>query len=195
MNEDLHGSEMHVILFREASKTEVGIEAEEEGREVVGRFCLLDVCSCEMLCNGGSSALNGVSNQIDDSRRALSPRAMAGVSSAGTQDGTLKKFCMRRTYGCHTLPRAELLEPSSSSPSYINNAGLDQIRVDAQFLLTSIARTTKAKLGSHGDLWTRLVGTRAAKQNNSVHLLGPLVCGGAVPLQKHWTVAAAPLLT
>ena len=71
-NGDLHGSEMHVILFREASKTEVGIEAEVEGREVVGRFSLLDVCSCEMLCTGVSSALNGVSNQIDDSRRALS---------------------------------------------------------------------------------------------------------------------------
>ena len=33
------------------------------------------------------------------------------------QDGTLKKICMRRTYGRHTFPRAELWEPSSSSPS------------------------------------------------------------------------------
>ena len=43
VNEDLHGSEMHVILFREASKTEVGIETEVEGRELVDFVCWTSV--------------------------------------------------------------------------------------------------------------------------------------------------------
>ena len=37
----------------------------------------------------------------------------------------------------------------------ISTAGIYEIRVDVQYLLTSIAQPAKAKRGANGDMWLR----------------------------------------
>ena len=53
------------------------------------------------------------------------------------------------------MPRAELMALVIPAEN-INTAGVDELRVDAQYLLTSIAKPARAKRGINGDLWLRL---------------------------------------
>ena len=50
----------------------------------------------------------------------------------------------------------------------INAAGLFEVRVDAQFLLISIARPARAKRGINGDLWHRIFDARDSEPQRSI---------------------------
>ena len=78
------------------------------------------------------------------------------------QDGELREACHGIVPGKQTVPRAELVALLILAEN-IEVAGNYELRVDAQYLLTSMASPTRAKRGSNGDLWTRFF--RAREQN------------------------------
>ena len=69
------------------------------------------------------------------------------------QDGELREACHGSVPAKQTVPRAELMA-SVILAENIDEAGKYELRVDAQYLLTSMASPSRARRGSNGDLWT-----------------------------------------
>ena len=78
------------------------------------------------------------------------------------QDGELREACHGSVPGKQTVPRAELMALVILAEN-IEVAGKYELRVDAQYLLTSMASPTRAKRGSNGDLCTRFFRAREQK--------------------------------
>ena len=81
------------------------------------------------------------------------------VTGSQTQTGglghsLLEKACHGSVLGRQTVPRPKLITIVLLAEN-VNAAGLFEVRVGAQFLLTSIARPARAKRGINGDLWRR----------------------------------------
>ena len=70
------------------------------------------------------------------------------------QDAELMEACHGIVAGRQTLPRAQLMAFVVLAEN-INTAGVYEVRVDAQYLLTSIAKPARAKRGMNGVLWLR----------------------------------------
>ena len=78
------------------------------------------------------------------------------------QDGELGEACHGSLPGKQTVPRAELMALVILAEN-IEVAGKFELRVDAQYLLTSMASPSRARRGSNGDLWTRFFWAREQK--------------------------------
>ena len=68
------------------------------------------------------------------------------------QDAELNEACHGTVPGRQPVPRAGLTALVVLAEN-INTNGVYEVRVDAQFVLTSIAKLVRAKRGTNGDLW------------------------------------------
>ena len=72
-----------------------------------------------------------------------------------------------------------LASPTGLAVSYINTATVYEVKVGAQYLLTSIAKPARTKRGTNGDLW------RATESDNVS--FGSHALGGATLQRRSWT--------
>ena len=75
------------------------------------------------------------------------------------QDGGLIEACHGSVLGKQAVPRAELMALVTLAEN-VSVAGNYELRVDAEFLLTSMASPTRADRGNNGDLWMRFFRAR-----------------------------------
>ena len=66
----------------------------------------------------------------------------------------LKEACFGSVAGREIVPRTELMALVVLAEN-ISTARIYEIGVDAQYLLTSIAKLAREKRGANGDLWLR----------------------------------------
>ena len=82
------------------------------------------------------------------------------------QDAELKEACHGSILGRETVPRAELVALVVLAAN-VNVAGLFEVRMDAQYLLISIARPARANRGINGNLWRRFFEARDSRPPHS----------------------------
>ena len=86
------------------------------------------------------------------------------------QGGTIKEVCMRRVQRRRTLPRAGPMAVVIIAQR-VSMSGLCEVRVDAKYLLTSMAHSVRGdKRGIDGDLWMRVFVARDCMHATKQHV-------------------------
>ena len=83
------------------------------------------------------------------------------------QGGTIKEVCMRRVQRRQTVPRAGPMAVVIIAHR-VSMSGLCEVRVDAKYLLTSMAHPVRGnKRGIDGELWMHVFVARDSKPQSS----------------------------